>query len=80
MNEKFNKNVKVEIFSNMLGIAVRLIVIDPLSLCYFFGEKKIKKGELKFSIMKYLKLIKEESTSKLKSLQKCLSLHPSMLY
>ena len=29
MNEKFNKNAKVENFTNMLGIAVRLIVIDP---------------------------------------------------
>ena len=31
MKEKFNKNAKVEKLSNMLGIAVRLIVIDPLS-------------------------------------------------
>ena len=30
MNEKFNKNAKVEKFTSMLGIAVRLIVIDPL--------------------------------------------------
>ena len=30
MTEKFNKNAKVEQFTNMLGIAVRLIVIDPL--------------------------------------------------
>ena len=30
MKEKTNKNVKVENFSDMLGIAVRLIVIDPL--------------------------------------------------
>ena len=29
MNEKFNKNAKVENFTTMLGIAVRLIVIDP---------------------------------------------------
>ena len=29
MNEKFNKNPKVEKFTNMLGIVVRLIVIDP---------------------------------------------------
>ena len=29
MNEKFNKNAKVEKFTNILGIAVRLIVIDP---------------------------------------------------
>ena len=29
MNEKFNKNGKVEKFTIMLGIAVRLIVIDP---------------------------------------------------
>ena len=30
MNKKFNKNAKVEKFTTMLGIAVRLIVIDPL--------------------------------------------------
>ena len=30
MNEKFNKNAKLETFTNILGIAVRLIVIDPL--------------------------------------------------
>ena len=30
MKEKLNKNAKVEKFTNMLGIAVRLIVIDPL--------------------------------------------------
>ena len=30
MNEKFNKSAKVEKFTNILGIAVRLIVIDPL--------------------------------------------------
>ena len=29
MNEKFNKNVKLEKFTNILGIAVRLIIIDP---------------------------------------------------
>ena len=32
MNEKFNKNAKVEKFTNMLGIAVRLIVRDPFGL------------------------------------------------
>ena len=30
MNEKFNKNAKVENFTNMLGIDVPLIVINPL--------------------------------------------------
>ena len=30
MNKIFNKNAKVEKFTNMLGIDVRLIVIDPL--------------------------------------------------
>ena len=30
MNEQFNKNAKVDKFTSMLGIAVRLIVIDPL--------------------------------------------------
>ena len=30
MNETFNKNAKVEKFTTMLGIAVRLIIIDPL--------------------------------------------------
>ena len=29
MNEKFNKNAKVEKITTMLGKAVRLIVIDP---------------------------------------------------
>ena len=29
MNEKINKNAKVDKFTIMLGIAVRLIVIDP---------------------------------------------------
>ena len=29
MNEKFNENAKVEKFTTMLGIAVRLIVKDP---------------------------------------------------
>ena len=29
MHEKFNKNGKVEKFTKMLGIAVRLIIIDP---------------------------------------------------
>ena len=32
MIEKFNKNAKVEKFTNMLRIAVRLIVIDPFSV------------------------------------------------
>ena len=30
MNEKFNKNAKADKFTSMLGMAVRLIVIDPL--------------------------------------------------
>ena len=29
MNEKFNKNAEVEKLTTILGIAVRLIVIDP---------------------------------------------------
>ena len=32
MDEKFNKNAKVEKNTSMLGIAVRLIVIDPFTL------------------------------------------------
>ena len=31
MIEEFNKNAKVEKFTYMLGLAVRLIVIDPSS-------------------------------------------------
>ena len=31
VNETFNKNAEVEKLTNMQGIAVRLIVIDPLS-------------------------------------------------
>ena len=41
MNEKFNKNAKVEKFTTMLGIAVRLIVIDPLgNFMVLNGQKK----------------------------------------
>ena len=29
MNEKFNENAKAENYTNILGIALRLIVIDP---------------------------------------------------
>ena len=32
MKEKFNKNAEVEKFTTMLGMAVRLIVIDPLNV------------------------------------------------
>ena len=35
MNEKFNKNTKVYKFTNILGIVVRLIVIDPLNKCLY---------------------------------------------
>ena len=37
MSEKLNKNAKVEKFTNMLGIAVRLIVIhvDPFMVQTF---------------------------------------------
>ena len=37
MNENFNKNAKVEKFTTMVGIAVRLIVIDPLSTTFIPG-------------------------------------------
>ena len=37
MNEKLNNNAKVEKFTNMLGIAVRLIVIDPLVKAKRYG-------------------------------------------
>ena len=45
MIEKFNTNAKVENFKNMTGIAVRLIVIDPLTVVHFIktdveSEKK----------------------------------------
>ena len=32
MNEKFNINAKFDKFTTMLGIAVRLIVIDPYDI------------------------------------------------
>ena len=39
MNEKFTKNAKVQKFTNMLGIAVRLIVIDPYATsCHSYPE------------------------------------------
>ena len=42
MNEKFNKNAKVEKFTTMLGIAVRLIVIDPLQFTLIVVWTKCK--------------------------------------
>ena len=39
MNEKFNKNAKVDKFTNMLGIAVRLIVIAPLEIGNYIEHK-----------------------------------------
>ena len=36
MIEKFNRNAKVEKFTNMLGKAVRLNVIDPLYVSVSF--------------------------------------------
>ena len=41
MNEKLNKNVKVEKFTNMLGIAIRLIVIDPLHRISTMGNSYV---------------------------------------
>ena len=38
MNEQFNKNAKVEKCTTMLGIAVRLIVIDPLYYLYSLDD------------------------------------------
>ena len=38
MIEKFNKNAKVEKFTNLLGIAIRLIVIDPCQPLLHYGE------------------------------------------
>ena len=41
MNKKLNKNVKVEKFTTMLGIAVRLIVIDPyIRIKMVYTDKK----------------------------------------
>ena len=51
MNEKFNINVKVEKFTTMLGIAVRLIVIDPLP---FFNPASA--FNLPFFSMEYYRL------------------------
>ena len=43
MNEKFNKNAKVEKFTNMLGIAVCLIVIVPsISSKFLFVKFKVE--------------------------------------
>ena len=50
MNEKFNKNANVEKFTNMLGIAVRLIVIDPYTNMY--GKFIVKFHSLYMSIFK----------------------------
>ena len=42
MIEKFIKNANVEKFTNMLGIAVRLIVIDPFSFSLCFPSLRWK--------------------------------------
>ena len=53
MIEKFNKNAKVEKFTNFLGIAIRLIVIDPYpalrlcSTCLRFCQNARKQAKLK---------------------------------
>ena len=58
MNAKFNKNAKVEKFTTMLGLAVRLIVIDPL--CIIIVKKgnntkhQICRNEKKIWILIYL--------------------------
>ena len=57
MKKKFNKNAKVEKFTNLLGIAIRLIVIDPLEIdtcfsinisrrdwCGYNGEHTLRKS------------------------------------
>ena len=46
MIEKFNKNAKVEKFTNMLGIAVRLIVIDPFQIYGFYDFFSLQKHEI----------------------------------
>ena len=38
MNETFNKNAKVEKFTNMLGIAALLIVIDHLVFSQYASD------------------------------------------
>ena len=40
MNEKFNKNAKLETFTNILGIAVRLIVIDPYHFLFLVSTRQ----------------------------------------
>ena len=60
MNEKINKKAKIEKFNNMLGIAVRLIVIDPFVM-----------REALFKIYTWilcLSYLHEKQTSRIKSL------------
>ena len=44
MNEKFSINAKVEKFTTMLGIAVRLIIIDPKLPLHWMWETVIEKN------------------------------------
>ena len=56
MNEKFNINAKVEQFTTMLGIAVRLIVIDPfltVNVVIFAGGKFRKNVGKTFHVWGY---------------------------
>ena len=52
MNEKFNKNSKVEKFTTMLGIAVRLVVIDPLKI-YNLSIREVFPWVLSYVIAPY---------------------------
>ena len=52
MNETFNKNLRVEKFTNMLGIAVRLIVIDSLTLIVRLFELFLV--VVKFKLLTYM--------------------------
>ena len=51
MNEKFNKNAEVEKITTMLGIAVRLIVIDPYDLFLPFFIKVVVNNRKAYSFL-----------------------------
>ena len=47
MNEKFNKNAKIEKFTTMLGIAVRLIVIDPFIKIFWIVSYNLQNQKIR---------------------------------
>ena len=77
MNEKFNKNAKVEKFTNMLGIAVRLIVIDPF-INTLFNLMGISLTKISRHSLYYSKIKPDVQTNFKTAFDLCLFLSPKI--